>query len=134
MTSWLDIRHFSPSEFACQCGKCPSDGTEMSLDFVSKLDDLRERMGFPFIVTSGYRCPAHNQAVSTTGPDGPHTTGRAVDLHLYGVQAHQLLRHSILGGWFSGIGFNQRGPDNERFIHLDDLEESHHPRPWVWTY
>ena len=76
MKTWADIKHFDPSEFACHCGTCGSDGHEMNIDFVAMLDDLRERCGFPFRVTSGYRCPAHNQQVSTTGPDGPHTTGR----------------------------------------------------------
>jgi len=130
----MRILHFIPHEFRCRCGTCGSDGREMQLDFVQKLDDLRERCGFPFIVTSGYRCPAHNLTVSTTGQDGPHTTGRAVDLALSGPNVHTLLRQVTLGGWMSGIGLKQHGPYTGRFIHLDDLEAPQHPRPRVWTY
>ena len=135
MTTWADIRHFTPGEFACKCGACDSDGTEMHLDFVAKLDDLRERMDIPFIVTSGYRCPDYNDRISTTGRNGPHTTGRAVDLSITGRLAFNLLRQCSLGGWMSGIGLNQRGPHAKRFIHLDDLNGPDHPhRPNVWTY
>lgn len=126
--------HFELSEFACGCGHCGSDGSEMQVEFLYQLDDLRERCGFPFIVTSGYRCPAHNSEVSTTGHDGPHTTGRAVDLRLSGENVFRLLTQVSLGGWMTGIGLMQRGPHEKRFIHLDDLTKPDHPRPRVWTY
>lgn len=133
--TWNDIKYFRPSEFACRCGQCDSDGREMSIDFVWKLDQLRERLGFPIVVTSGYRCPAYNAQISTTGDDGPHTTGRAADVSLAGRQAFRMLQQATLGGWFTGIGLRQHGPHSRRFMHLDDLTEpGHAPRPWVWTY
>ena len=134
VTSWADIKHFDPGEFRCKCGTCGSDGHEMNIDFVAKLDDLRERIGVPLWVSSGYRCPAYNSQISTTGEDGPHTTGRAADVALYGPNVHRLVQQSSLGGWFSGIGLHQRGPHAKRFVHLDDLEEPDHPRPRIWTY
>lgn len=106
----------------------------MQDDFVRKLDDLRERLGFPFVVTSGWRCPEHNQAVSSTGPAGPHTTGRAVDLQLSHDQVFRVLTQCVLGGWMTGIGLHQRGHPGLRFIHLDDLRAPAYPRPTVWTY
>ena len=126
--------HFELSEFACRCGECGSDGSEMSPDFVRKLDDLRERCGFPFRVTSGYRCPDYNDRIASTGRDGPHTTGKAVDVQLAGPNVHRLLQQISLGGWMSGIGLNQRGEHSSRFVHMDDLTEPDHPRPRVWTY
>lgn len=124
-------KHFKPSEFDCRCG-CGRN--EMQPDFVETLDDLRERLGFPLVVTSGYRCPDHNERISTTGRDGPHTTGRAVDLAVSGERAFKLLRQCTLGGWMSGIGLKQHGAHETRFIHLDDLAPPGHPRPRVWTY
>ena len=126
------MKHFRLAEFACHCGQCGSDGSEMNETFVAKLDRLRDLCDFPFFVTSGYRCPAHNQTVSTTGPNGPHTTGRAADIHVYGEKAHRLLM--LIGYKMTGIGLNQRGPYGKRFVHLDDLEAPQHPRPRVWTY
>lgn len=129
--SW-PCKWFSPDEFACKCG-CPTDPrTVMNRAFLVKLDLLRERCGFPLIVTSGYRCPKHNQSVSRTGPNGPHTTGRAVDLAVSRHHAWTMLRYLTAVG-FTGIGFNQTG--GNRFIHVDDLcEPDHAPRPTVWTY
>lgn len=132
--NWSDIKHFDPSEFACHCGECESTGEEMNLHFVAKLEQLRERFQNPMIVTSGYRCPEHNNNVSSTGLDGPHTTGRAADILVSGEEAFHLMQQCSLGGWMSGIGINQRGPYEKRFIHLDDLKGPDHPRPRVWTY
>ena len=130
--SWADIKHFTPSEFACRCDRCGSDGTEMQIDFVFKLDDLRERVGVPFRISSGYRCPAYNNQISSTGKNGPHTTGRAADIAMSGVMVHRIVMQSALGGWMTGIGLNQKGPWEKRFIHLDDLAGENRPR--VWTY
>lgn len=134
MTSWADIRHFDPSEFACHCGECGSTGEEMDIAFVYKLDQLRARTNRPMIITSGYRCPEHNDSVSSTGRDGPHTTGRAADVSISGGEAFYLVQQCSLGGWMSGIGINQKGPHDTRFIHLDDLTGPDRPRPRIWTY
>jgi len=133
--SWADVKYFEPGEFRCPCGVCGSDGYEMEIDFVIKLDQVRERLGIRMLVSSGYRCPSWNTQISTTGQAGPHTTGRAADIHVYGGDAHKLIQQAVLGGWFSGIGLQQKGEYRTRFIHLDDLTEpDHHPRPWIWTY
>ena len=86
------MRYFTESEFACKhCG-----ANRMNPAFLSMVDDLRHRCGFALPVTSGYRCPVHNQAVSTTGPNGPHTTGMAVDIGVSRSRAHDVLRHACL--------------------------------------
>ena len=102
----------------------------MDMRFILRLDRLRMEYGAPMRVTSGYRCPAHNNSVSSTGLDGPHTTGRAADIGISGEKAYHLLRQVS----FSGVGINQRGAYDKRFIHLDDLEGPEHPRPRIWTY
>ena len=93
-----------------------------------RLDALRHSFGEPMIVTSGYRCPAHNDNVSTTGLDGPHTTGRAADIGISGAAALDL----VLLSNFGGLGINQKGPHEKRFIHLDDLDGPTRPR--IWSY
>lgn len=120
---------FDLSEFTCRCG-CGTN--EMQSDFIDKLDELREAVGFRLRVTSGYRCPSHNQRVSSTGLRGPHTTGRAVDFAVDRERAFSVLEWIEVFG-FTGIGVNQKG--NSRFIHLDDLPEAGgRPRPTVWSY
>ena len=134
MITWDTIKHFKPDEFACRCGNCGSTGDEMNMTFIFALDQLRERQDSPMIITSGYRCPAYNTMISSTGFDGPHTTGRAADVGVSGERAFHLVQQCSLGGWMRGIGINQKGPHEKRFIHLDDLEGPDHPRPRVWTY
>lgn len=131
---WSDMEHFKPGEFACRCGECGSDGREMNMEFVFALNQLRERSGRPMKITSGYRCPAYNDRIASTGRDGPHTTGRAADIGISGAPAFHLVQQCSLGGWMNGIGINQKGPHEKRFIHLDDLTAPDHPRPRVWTY
>lgn len=82
-------------------------------------------------ITSGGRCPKQNIAVSTTGPNGPHTKG-AFDVAARGADALELVRIGREEG-FTGIGINQKG--DKRFVHFDDLpNEPGQPRPWIWSY
>jgi zinc D-Ala-D-Ala carboxypeptidase len=120
-----DWRYFGLPEFSCRhCGK-----NRISHQFVDALDELRHEYGKPMLVTSGYRCPEHNNNVSSTGFDGPHTTGQAADIAVRGADARRLLGLAIAHG-FTGIGVQQKG--NARFIHLDTLTDGN--RPWVWSY
>lgn len=105
----------------------------MDADFMRDLDRLRAVVGFPLAISSGYRCPAYNTRISSTGSDGPHTTGKAVDVPIVGARALELLTTAEALG-FTGIGVNQRGPHNKRFIHIDKLTPQEGPRPWVWSY
>ena len=50
---------------------------ENKIDIDTALDQLREQQGSPMIITSGYRCPAYNTMISSTGFDGPHTSPRS---------------------------------------------------------
>lgn len=125
MVMW---RHFKREEFACKhCGD-----NRIASVFVDQLDELRERVGFALPVTSGYRCPIHNARVSSTGANGPHTTGFAVDLAVDRARAHKVLEVALQMG-FAGVGVQQKG--TVRFIHLDTLPQAPgRPRPTVWSY
>lgn len=126
----MSYRYFTDPELACKC--CGEQ--KMQPDFMRKVEALREACGFPFAVSSAYRCPKHNAAVSSSGSNGAHTTGRAIDIQVYGPLAHMLLSEALTAG-FTGIGVSQKGAHGSRFIHLDDLPEGGaHPRPGVWSY
>jgi uncharacterized protein YcbK (DUF882 family) len=117
-------KYFTLDEFKCKhCGE-----NQIKYHFVLELDALREQCGFPLVVSSGYRCPEHNQAVSTTGPNGPHTTGLAADLAVERGQAYIVLREALKLG-FTGIGVNQTG--SGRFVHVDILNRK---PPTIWSY
>lgn len=125
----MNLRYFSITEFECRCkcGRAPMDEA-----FLLKLDELRHQFGKPLAVSSGYRCSSHNQRVSSTGIDGPHTTGKAADLRVDRADAHRLLGLALSHG-FTGIGVQQKG--GSRFLHLDTLTDGpRQPRPTVWSY
>lgn len=129
---WDEIKYFKKSEFDCKCG---CSGNEMDASFLKKLDRMREMLGFPLIITSGYRCPQYNNRVSSTGLNGPHTTGHAADISVFGYKAFNLLRYAGINPEFTGIGLKQHGDHATRFVHLDDLESHDNRfRPTTWTY
>ena len=117
--------NFSDESLTCKCG-C---GMLPKRDFIDKIQELRNRLGFPLPVTSAARCPEHNSKVSKTGLQGPHTTGRAIDLQVSHENAYKALKTALEMGCFTGIGINQKG--NGRFLHLDDLKDN---RPAIWSY
>lgn len=119
--------NFSVDEMKCKCGCGKAD---MDREFMMDLQALREAVG-PLKVSSAYRCPEHNQRVSSTGPDGPHTTGKAADILCSGKHAHEVLMSACFFD-FTGIGVSQKGAHGSRFIHLDTITAG--PRPNVWTY
>lgn len=119
-------QYFTREELACRhCGEMKMDN-----EFMRDIVALRRRLGFAFPVTSAYRCPEHNQRVSSTGADGPHTTGRAIDIAVSGIQAIRLLEAALSSHDFTGIGIQQKGAG--RFIHLDAVQGS--TRPAIWSY
>lgn len=119
--------YFSVEELTCRCG-CGK--MLMDNDFMLWLVAVRDCFGMVMPVTSGYRCPAHNAAVSSTGDSGPHTTGKAVDVLIARGRATQLVRLALEMG-VRGIGVKQHGPDAGRIIHLDMLPR---PEQILWTY
>ena len=119
--------NFTSEEMACEC--CGKE--EMTVEFMAWLQHLRELVDFGFTISSAYRCPDHNNAVSMSGFDGPHTTGNAVDILVSGAKAHRLLTFAY-GQGVMGVGVSQRGDHGKRFVHLDRCRSE--LRPWVWSY
>lgn len=122
------MRYFTYSEFD-QKGMEGSGEIYMDRRFLSYLDALRHKCGFPFIVTSGYRTPEYNARISSTGLTGPHTTGKAADIAVARGNAYTLLQHAMDLDCFRGIGINQKGKG--RFIHLDSIERDYKT---IWSY
>ena len=120
-----DWQNFSPDEVKCQhCGELKIDEELMDL-----IQDARETLG-PLRITSGYRCPEHNSNVSKkTGLNGPHTTGKALDI---GTNSSQQRKELIdyFATKVSGLGIAKS------FIHIDLLtdDDGFDARPNCWTY
>jgi len=104
----------------------------MDVQFMQFIEELREELGFPFRVTSAYRSPEHPIEKKKSRP-GTHTTGHAIDINVYGDQAVALVRLALAKG-IQRVGVAQKGPTSSRFIHLDDAQEDHFPKPFIWSY
>lgn len=103
--------YFQSSEFRCPC----CGRVKVAEKLIQGLQKLRDRLGVPIHVTSGYRCKEHNAAVG----------GSTNSLHLTGQAADITCKLSLLRLYFEalGIGEFQTGgvglyPDNN-FIHVD---------------
>tara|TARA_A100000171_G_scaffold43631_1_gene45804 strand:+ start:897 stop:1172 length:276 start_codon:yes stop_codon:yes gene_type:complete len=91
------------------------------------LQQARNVIG-PLQITSAYRCPEHNNNVSSTGETGPHTTSKAVDIHVSNSQ-HRKKLIDYFANKVSGLGIAKT------FIHIDILtsdEVAHRPNCWLY--
>jgi len=115
-----DYRWFSLSEFDCS----ETGENRMEDDFIKKIDQLRSNLGWPLIVTSGYRDCSHSAEINKTNGGGYHTKGVACDFTvLGGKQRYEIVKQSMRLG-FTGIGVAKT------FVHLDTREDT----PMIWTY
>lgn len=92
---------------------------------VGRLDVAREKAGIPFVITSGYRCEAHNRAVGGVEMTA-HTQGRAVDIKCSDGRSRAIIVKAGMQAGFTRIGVAKT------FIHLDDAPDL--PQNVIWTY
>lgn len=114
------------SEFACKCGKCETKPADISQNLIYQLQKLRDGLGLPIKITSGYRCPDHNKAIGGA-KRSQHILGKAVDLdvsHLSVGARYRLIQLIFDFGVFKGIGIG----DNK--LHIDVRSGE----PTFWFY
>lgn len=107
------MNYFRPEEFKCKCGKC--SGGSMDADLVSKLNEARRLAQVPFVITSAYRCAAHNKAIGGA-KNSAHTRGNAVDIKIPNSNIAFRVIKSLMDVGFTRIGYNQK----HLFIHVDN--------------
>jgi len=113
------MRYFKLSDFDCQ----ETGNNEMSEEFLEKLDELRHKCGFPFIITSGYRDPSHS-IEARKAKAGTHSRGIASDIRINnGNEAYDIIKNAQSMG-FNGIGVAKS------FIHVDIRKGM----PVIWSY
>ena len=95
--------HFNAKEFRCKCGK--EHEFSVSDELVQKLEQLYAALNCSkIIVTSGFRCSAHDKAVKGSGT-GQHTKGNAADICCYG-QDGQPISSKVVCCKAQDIGFS----------------------------
>lgn len=124
---WSHYPNFSKSEFDCK----HTGHNKMHPEFLAKLQELREALGFPLIISSGYRDPTHPAEARKARP-GQHSQGIACDiLAMDGATAFKIVQKALELG-FTGVGIAQdnRRPRPSRFVHLDIRTST----PVMWSY
>ena len=117
------MKYFNYSEF--DSPDVQGSGQLMDKRLLKKLDEIREIVGEPIIITSGFRTPAHNESVNGV-ESSSHLKGLAVDIAI----RHSRMRFKLISALFE-VGINRIGiADN--FIHIDidpDKDEN-----VIWSY
>ena len=92
-----------------------------------KLDLLRARCGFPFVITSGYRSPNH-PIESRKEKAGTHAQGIAADIKVSTTQQRYTLVEEAIKMGFGGIGIHSV------FVHIDMRNVADSNSPVMWLY
>lgn len=120
--------YFSKKEFDCK----ETGENKMDKEFMDELYKLRDIVGFPMVINSGYRSPRHSIERSKGHANGEHTKGRCADIRADGPQAYAIIKAVFKHGLkFNRIGVSQKG--GGRFIHLGMGSEGL-PANTVWSY
>lgn len=120
---WDKYPNFSKSEFDCK----HTGLNEMQHEFMEKLQWLRNEVGIPLVVTSGYRHPSHPVERRKTHSNGEHTQGRCADVRCLNSATRFLIIEAALRLGFTRIGIAKT------FLHLG-IGGNGLPQKVIWDY
>lgn len=119
---WAQIRHFKKQELKCKC--CGIE--DMDFNFVMLLDAIRETVGFPININSGFRCKKRNEEIGGS-EDSQHLVGLAVDVKCYlDNEVYKIAKSAFMLSL--SVLTNQKlgSPYEGRFLHLDNRKSPIH--------
>lgn len=104
--------NFTPKEIACKGDgliivDCPS---------MDALQTLRNVIGKPLIINSGYRSIEYNRKVGGA-PNSQHLKGKAFDIRITPQVSREDIKNHAKAAGFKGIG------DYDSFVHVDTREK-----------
>ena len=119
--------NFISLEFDCQCKYVDCIGQRIAKTLIDKLDAVRNETRHPLFITSGYRCPKHqNDLTNTPGMEtvanSTHCLGHAADIRTSADNADVIIQKH-----FKAIG------RAKRFWHVD-LRGQDDGRERRWSY
>lgn len=84
--------NFNLSEFACKSGEeTPEEIIPVLKELAEQLQALRDEVGLPININSGYRSPAHNAKIGGV-KNSQHTKGTAADIVVVGQSPRETRR------------------------------------------
>ena len=93
---WEGVKWFKKEEFRCHCGGEHCDGYPAQVDarLLDLADRVREHFGAPMLISSGLRCPVHNQNVGGVA-NSRHMTGKAMDFRIRNQGSAKVLEYAL---------------------------------------
>lgn len=111
-------QYFTDDELKCKC----CGALIIDTVFRIRLNLARHLAGFPFRITSGYRCEKHNKEVGSTSLN--HVRGMAADVKCVDSKQRFLMVRAMQQAALLGIGIGKT------FVHCD----TNRTNPSIWTY
>lgn len=121
-------KYFTSREFSCQCSNLDCVDQKISKELISKLMELREALCEPLVITSGFRCKAHQEAIAKSevstvvAKHSQHELGLAADLKPTRTPTSQVAQ--VAARFFKAIG------TASVFIHVDLRDDKE--RRWIY--
>lgn len=110
--------NFKVKEFICKDG---SDKVLIDINLVEKLQELRNYLGKPITILSGYRTDSYNKQCG--GADNSyHLKGQAVDIYCSGVKPIIIALWAEFNG-LGGIGIYLNR--SQEFVHIDTRDNKY---------
>lgn len=79
------------------------------------LQPIRNKLGKPMIITSGFRCPKLNSHPKINGAvNSNHLYGRAADFHVSGMTVQEVIDFILK----LGIEFDELGNEYNKWVHI----------------
>ena len=128
MLNYFNFEEFdSPDEIGSGLPK--SQGGQMDLEFLHKLDEARMLAGTPFKITSGYRSEAYNEDLRKRGykasKQSSHCKGCAVDIAVNSGLQRSAIVCALIKAGFTRLGIAKT------FVHVD-LDKSKQNSIWLY--
>ena len=90
-------KNFYMSEFSCD------DQVMLDMSLVIELQRLRDFIGKPITISSGYRTPERNKSLKNSSSKSKHMEGIAADIYVEGMSVEELY-YIVKHFNFNGIG------------------------------
>lgn len=123
---------FNTREFCCQCSHSTCVEQRISKDLITRLTTLREEIGKPLTVTSGFRCGKHQQDLRDKGVNtviskaSQHELGNAADIKVKNTPVDEWTL--LAKKYFFAIGLAST------FLHLDTRPLRPDGSYTIWKY
>ncbi len=134
LTKDFELKEFCTSETAARMGRpiIPTDAITAQLARLCKtaLQPIRDSLGKPLIITSGYRPPWLNALIGGSKTSA-HMLGRAADFHCYGMRNYDLAQ--FIESLVEKLMIDQLIYEYGQWVHVGIAEPGLEPRREVLT-